>query len=98
MIEDFLIQFSSLYLPMKYLAIISRHPVYIYIYIHRMSGNNRQIFHGQVERTKLNQKVLYHFVEINFLNKVKGILILKDNRIRASVRSTIAKCIRLPIA
>ena len=29
MIEDFSTQFSSLYLPMKYLAIISRHPVYI---------------------------------------------------------------------
>jgi len=29
MVEDFSTQFSSLYLPMKYLAIISRHPVYI---------------------------------------------------------------------
>ena len=28
MVEDFSIQFSSFYLPMKYLAIISRHPVY----------------------------------------------------------------------
>jgi len=28
MIEDFSTQFSSLYLPMKYLAIISKHPVY----------------------------------------------------------------------
>ena len=33
MIKDFSTQFSPLYLPMKYLAIISRHPVYIYIYI-----------------------------------------------------------------
>jgi len=29
MIEDFSIQFSQLYLPMKYLVIISRHSVYI---------------------------------------------------------------------
>ena len=29
MVEDFSTQFSLLYLPMKYLAIISRHPVYI---------------------------------------------------------------------
>jgi len=28
MVEDFSIQFSPLYLLMKYLAIISRHPVY----------------------------------------------------------------------
>jgi len=28
MVEDFSIQFSPLYLFMKYLAIISRHPVY----------------------------------------------------------------------
>jgi len=27
--EDFSIQFSSLYLPMKYLAIILGHPVYV---------------------------------------------------------------------
>jgi len=27
-----------------------------------MSENNRQIFHGQVERTKLSRKVFYHFV------------------------------------
>jgi len=27
-IEDFLTQFSPLYLPMKYLAIFSRHPIY----------------------------------------------------------------------
>ena len=33
---DFSIQFSSLYLPMKYLAIISRHPVYMSI--ERMEG------------------------------------------------------------
>jgi len=29
MVQDFSTQFSPLYLPMKYLAIISRHPVYI---------------------------------------------------------------------
>ena len=30
MIEDFSIQFSPFYLFMKYLAIISRHPIYVY--------------------------------------------------------------------
>jgi len=30
-----------------------------------MSGNNHQIFHGQIERTKLSQKVLYYFVKPN---------------------------------
>jgi len=33
MIEDFSTQFNQLYLLMKYLAIISRHPVYVYIYL-----------------------------------------------------------------
>jgi len=27
--------------------------------LYRVSQNNRQIFHGQVERAKLNQKVLF---------------------------------------
>jgi len=38
---------------------------FVYYHIHtiyRVSRNNRQIFHEQVERTKLNRKVLYHFV------------------------------------
>ena len=47
MVEDFSTQFNSLYLLMKYLAIISRHPVYIcmcvcgggvYIYTHVRSS------------------------------------------------------------
>ena len=43
-----------------------------------MSGNNRQIFHRQVERTKLSRKLtipppplLYHFV--NFPNRFRKI-------------------------
>jgi len=46
--------------------------------VYRVSGNNRQIFHGQIERIKLNRKVLYHFVS---LPKVNEILILKDSQI-----------------
>ena len=38
--------------------------------------NNRQIFHGQVERTNLSRKILYHFVSVP-----KKILILKNSRI-----------------
>jgi len=34
MVEDFSIQFSPLYLPMKYLVIISRHPVYVCTHTH----------------------------------------------------------------
>ena len=33
---------------------------------YRVSGNNRHIFHGQIEWIKLSRKVLYHFV--NFPN------------------------------
>jgi len=36
------------------------------ISVYRVFGNNRQIFHGQIERTKLSRKVFYHFV--NFPN------------------------------
>ena len=38
------------------------------------SQNNRQIFHGQVERTKLSRKILYHFAIVN------KILIIKNYR------------------
>jgi len=52
-----------------------------------MSGNN-QIFHGQIEWTKLNRKVLYHFVSFSIVNEI---LILKDNRIRAPARPITTK-------
>jgi len=41
MVENFSIQFSPLYMPMKYLAIISRHPVWIYD-IHEEELKNNQ--------------------------------------------------------
>jgi len=44
-----------------YIYILMYTLVYIYI-MYKVSGNNRQIFHGQVERIKLSRKVLYHFV------------------------------------
>jgi len=42
--------------------------IFNFIIVYRVSGNNnnRQILFGQVEQTKLNRKVLYHF--INFPN------------------------------
>jgi len=55
--------------------------IYIYIYICRVSRNNRQIFHGQIEQTKLSRKVLYHFLNSLIVNEI---LILKDNRIACS--------------
>jgi len=65
-----------------------------YICTYRVSGNNRQIFHEQVERTKLSRKVLYYFVNFPIVNEI---LILKDSRIRALAWPTTAKCICLPI-
>jgi len=58
------------------------------MYIYRMSGNNRQIFHRQVERTKLSRKVLYHFVSSPIINEI---LIFKNSRIYAPARLTTGK-------
>ena len=41
MVKDFSIQFSSIYLPLKYLTIIFRHPVYI-----DFSTQNGYIYHN----------------------------------------------------
>jgi len=45
--------------------------------LYRVSQNNRQIFHGQIERTKLSRKVRYHFAIFAIINKI---LITKNCR------------------
>jgi len=55
MVEDFSTQFSLLYLPMKYLAIISRYPVYV-----ACLENNDKFSHS-AEWTKLREKIILQF-------------------------------------
>ena len=44
--------------------------------IYRVSGNNRQIFHGQVKRTKLSRKILYHFVSFPIVNEILILILI----------------------
>jgi len=64
-IEDFSTQFRPLYLPMKYLTIISRHPVYRYNII---EYNCLLMGHKVIIPNSLRKEILNLFLWITFEN------------------------------
>ena len=58
------------------------------LYIYRVFGMYGPTRPEQVERTKLNRKVLYYFTMLAMINEI---LTFKDSRIHAFARLTIAE-------